>query len=141
MDIKTAEEIVRTACVKANPSIIELSFGCEFTSQEMKCDLIYLGQTNVGGTLAYIPSVVDTIHEDFNFNEGDDVIGHAIQLHDVLHAIKGLCSVNLYFDGNKNESILALWTSQPDTRAVWSLSLPFKEQADETKLFLAELLK
>lgn len=95
MDIKTAEEIVKAYCVKANPKLKE-------------------------------------------------VIGHEPTLADVLLAIwkktpSNKTRITLESDGQF--MVFNPLLNQRFAKETWSLSLPFKEQSDEVKLFLAELLK
>src|ERR1700754_4943604 len=90
MNTQKKIEVIRQACIKANPEIVELKFGCEIDDHEMAQSVIYLGQTSVGGDLCFIPSICDTLHSDLRTEDSTkaEVLGRPIRLADVFLLLK-----------------------------------------------------
>lgn len=137
--MKSNEQIIRDACVAANPDIIELKFGCEI---EVSDDFIpypivtymrEIGASKKDGAYEWEGMRNGTIWTRRK-SEILKILGRPIRLADVLHGIqdagfrKGIVTTT----DKQIESIIWKWNLLQD-----DLSL----QTEETKAILAELLK
>jgi hypothetical protein len=153
-------EIIRRACIKANPSILELKFGCEVERFVGEIDtfvkLACWRDKNVA--VFYRKSKNGKVDQLFNFEPTDDeiqnwkILGRPIRLSDVLLALQ---------KANKNISIqdygCFMWFGNPDKndpceiegwneifgdkRITWDLKNDnLESQSEETIKFLANLL-
>lgn len=138
MTILAAEKIVREACIAANPSIVELKFGCEIRSLETK--MTYMGKG------VYWNAFLGNTFVDSGALIIDEILGRPIELADVLLAISqsGKKLVPWVIDENG-----FFWAKDSVNQCIhvgglkvqWNLLKPFSLQSDETKIFLAELLQ
>lgn len=119
-------EVIRKACVAANPEIMELKFGCE-----MRCKgkmLRYIGKDNGSSALIVDDGsllFVDAIGEV-------EILGHPIRLADVLEAARKV-------GYNSTEDWLAVITGIVTRYDLHKDSLT--DQSDVCLAFLAALLK
>jgi len=140
----TNYEKIKEACIKANPKLMELSFGCgitlkqSYTGEEIEAKIIRPIKDNL--------YQLDLGHEYITDN--DQILGHEPTLADVL------CSVgqDVAVVGAKDGKACFLRWGQPPvgvegTRGYWNyksitwdLTKSLKDQSEECLNFLADLL-
>lgn len=85
MSKKEIIELIRQKCIKSNPDILKLEFGCKTKHG------IYCGEDTVQGEyFFFLPDMVGSEDQAFqceDFSRGSDIIGRDIRLADVLYAI------------------------------------------------------
>lgn len=128
MDKQQKIEDIRKVVIEANPSILDLVFGCEIVSLETR--MIFMGKG------VYWNSYLGTTFVDMGSLVIDEIIGREIRLSDVLLAIKNsnirvMCDVGIFVLPNGNWQTDIQWNLHYD-----SLS----SQSDETISFLWDLL-
>jgi len=139
------EKKIREACIKANPEIVELKFGCyvKFINPRLRVKWVRL-LTHQGGGEYRILIRIDTsqnikeYQKDYghcsydSINEKDiKIIGRPIQLSDVLIAVD---------DASKATTTEDLGIDMLGVYDKWNLKESLENQSDETKKFIAELL-
>lgn len=152
-------EIIRAACVSANPEIVELKFGCEVTAfatddvvVEQRGKIIGIQLEQPYDTLVYFAydscpfiRALKPYRENAEKTPRDyKIIGRPIHLTDVLWAIYARgpemkTRVNLECDGQ-----FLTWTPEVGHRLgpTWNLrNDDLSAQSEETLQFLANLLK
>lgn len=139
-------EIVRQACIVANPAIMELGFGCEVLIADwivriITCPLTaneFLGIRIYGGNTGVVRDTVE-----FKEKAIDKILGRPIRLVDVLVAIRKASpyddSLAVFCGGdivkNGDEGFL------PEPKVEWNLLKDdIRDQSEETVAFLAGLL-
>lgn len=162
MTLQEAQTIVREACIKANPKLMEMSFGCEVrmkTAEELGIP-DYIGKFVKFGRAAKYTSFEVWFDGSesgsqkpytVNVQEKDvEILGHEPTLADVLLAMHdsekchdGYYSMGIdggwykveytYPDGNHCE------IKHTGIGSSWNLSLPFSQQSQATMVFLAGL--
>lgn len=132
----TPLEKIRAACIKANPEIVELKFGCFVKNP-------YRERESIAVFLWKESKIAFLLHPRFGaekYLDGADplgVLGRPITLADVLLAIGSAAGENYYsvdvngvfFRGNKIDG--HHWNLRQDN---------LESQSPETQLFLSELL-
>lgn len=149
-DIKQIEEYIRQECIKANPSILDLKFGCEVKAQRWnnKKTLswkkgIFIKKDNFSGNpyILYGKNDVDYCYHNMK------ILGRPIELSDMILAIEtnpvqdggevDYSAFGIIFHIGKYEK---MGRNGYYSKCFYNLSLPFLQQTDETKLFIAKLL-
>lgn len=122
---------IKEACIKANPEIMELKFGCQ-TSEG-----IFLKQNDGNGYFFTEENLNVVPRNEFKIL---GVNGRPIQLADVLLAINSFSNydVSVFADG----SIRAVQPRNPDLDKVshFNLTKPLEDQEEETLKFIAEII-
>lgn len=149
-------EIVRQACIKANPAIMELGFGCKFISENGSEYTILHAPENTPFRLTAVILEEPNNEMDFRKDGKFEILGRPIRLADVLLAmgknkIDVGCSssfkgdyLHMFPQGNsKKEEPIANTHISVDTRqAQWNLLKDdLRDQFEETITFLAGLFK
>lgn len=132
-------ETIRQACIKANPSIMELGFGCEIQFEGKICTVLHEKYSCVW-FIWYENGIKKEACPPIN-HEGIKILGRPIRLADVLLAIgkqnKVKPGLNLY--SIELEFLLA---GADIDNALWDLIKDdIREQSEESISFLSELLK
>lgn len=146
MNPQTADKIVREACIRANPRLMDTGFGVSFVYTYKH----YLNGTSFtliakeGIMLAkpkstgHFLGIVKGNKNARTYLPGFDdieILGHEPQLADVLLALdKKDIKGSMDFHGN-----IGVLPFKGHTD--WNLSLSYSQQSDEVKLFLGEILK
>jgi len=144
-------ETIRAACIKANPEIVELKFGCRFKFPRgsygtLLCDKEWK-RAKFLVALPQLPPHYDELRWDDM--EDVEIIGRPIRLADVLLAMetaKGSHHVAVRNDGGilvrEGNGITSNWSLQwRNPFPVWNLRADnLEEQSDECVAFLAGLL-
>lgn len=147
------KDLVRAACVKANPALLELSFGCKINLINESL-MNHLGITAGQNPLKILTQTTDkNVYlvltkigiEHLKWRDIDlysEILGHEPQLSDVLLAIEKKWRT-MYGVPENPLGDVPLREGQMLYYIVskWNLSLSFSEQSEETFAFLAELLK
>lgn len=128
-------EIVRQACIKANPSILELGFGCEINSLGHKYTVV---ETMIAKVYARRWGEIGPSSYYILTTGAFEILGRKIGLADVLLAIKAY-KIKLDFD-TRSQPFLFI-TDWKDRTIIWNLKDDIREQSPETIEFLASLLK
>lgn len=128
-------QIIKDACVKANPEIMELKwgYGIKWQVRNSKISGRFIGtQPNGEFPIEFEGSgMKETFDSERFFAVGElEILGRDIILSDVLLLIKWSTQTPL----EKNEAILAL------IYTYWNLNIPLHEQSDITVAFIANLL-
>lgn len=154
-------EIIRKACIEANPSILDLVFGCELLTpfgNVIFVDTYGKTERKEADTIAYIQNgelfTRDVSEKGFDYFF--EIIGRKIGLADVLLAMahnlvdlgasvsfKNANFVHLFPQGasKKEEYISVAGVSVDTRRANWDLKNDnLEDQSEETLSFIAELL-
>ena len=149
-------EIIRKACVKANPSIMDLVFGCEIKLDNKKNAVLYYekgGSSFDGENTEYYEGALCLYSEEGEFlTYGDEseykmpkindieILGRPIRLADVLLAVGFKTKKMNYFHSVDKEDHLCLGNWVDTVR--WNLRKDsLTDQSPETINFLAEILK
>jgi len=136
---------IRESCIKANPEIVELKFGCRFIDRESTQTLMYLSQSkSSGATYAYSETLGDDCYlEDFRFEDPNkiEILGRPIRLADVLLALHNFVGgIECY--PQSDSSLLIQSFNEPKSSGKWNLSKDdLTLQSEEILSFLANLLK
>ncbi len=142
--MKNNLEIVRAACIRAVPEIMELKFGCEVLTQ--KGSGVIVVESHMVGfgrgckvILAGRTTVYEGKERDF------EILGRPITLADVLRAIGNVdYQYIVSFDGHilklRNLTETGLMTYE-GTGVYWNLALGLLDQSEPTLSFLAGILK
>ncbi|HEC66415.1 MAG TPA: hypothetical protein ENI23_14100 [bacterium] len=130
-------EKIRAACIKANPSILDLKIGCivvaEFVPGITPDIFVDLGEDENGEELYH------TLHYPDGFSSKWRIIGRPIRLADVLLAIEKAGIVGA-FEGQLIEGIFTFLHGFPN-KVGWNLKDDnLENQSEETKKFIARLL-
>ncbi len=138
----TNYEKVRAACIKANPKLMELSFGCKVKFKTGPTERIIRthGSTHTGATVL---SFDTTDTKQVIWEEVDKILGHEPQLSDVLMAMLAKRSRVFYpADLATTVAVQKEWQANvlQLTLQLWNLTKPLKEQSEEILTFLANLL-
>lgn len=136
----TNEQKIREACIKANPEIMELKFGCRIRMWGYDDNVFLRKIDKYGYEWQYLSHSGQL--ESCN-NAKPEILGREIRLSDVLMAIgdKGLFSASI------GGSIVSfIWNyKQPHEKHkhfTWNLLRDnLSEQTEETKAFIASLLQ
>lgn len=135
---------VTEACHKANPKLLELSFGCKvkmtigkYTSTPRDMIGIFCGKY-VGQNNYAIASEEDQTMRYLSENE-IEIIGRDITLEDVLMAFKALDQVGYSFDCDGSVMTYFGGIIRLEDN-IWKLGKPLHEQDEKTINFLADLL-
>jgi len=168
--MKNSLEIIRQACITANPIILELKFGCEVELEEeyeYECGIfdknfIFLSEIG-GGRIADTDDCFDytlwlssKYGQVFSLNEKPDwkIIGRKIGIADVLLALNekydeyityscsnsGNFSKDTFFEGQDLNGYVEKYTQQP-TKYFWDLlNDDINLQSKSTQDFIAGLL-
>lgn len=129
-----AVELVKAACVKANPSIMELGFGCE-----LLFEVEPYNSHNLHRRKDDIFVVIDE-NPDAKILGKFEILGRPIRLADVLLAI----GKKFYFDSSFKGGISRNggWYENGQLLAEWNLrDDDLNHASDECKLFLAGTLQ
>lgn len=123
-------EAIRQACIKVNPSILDLKFGCEiavfgdrgiFLSSFLRSYYVQFGSSSIPQSLISIENTIE-------------IIGRPIELADILM----LPDTEEMKMAPQIGNALALYGF---LARKWRLSLPFIEQPEETIDFIYEIIK
>lgn len=145
-------EKIRAACIKANPRLMELSFGCRvvlehrpFEAIEKVEGIILEKHDCVNKEIAYrmyFPSIVEPFQKVVLIKEEAIktplILGHPVQLSDVLMAVKS--NTPIEYAITSDNSIIQISLSGDETLSEYDLSKPLKDQSPETLSFIASLL-
>jgi hypothetical protein len=129
--MKTHLEIIREACIKANPSILELKFGCEIKINDALGKIIIV--KNIFGVTTYkvIGSNIDYLEDEFT-----EILGRPIRLSDIIFTLYKNKKAQ-YFGGMLDDNSIYF-----ANRIGWNLLHDDIElQSQPTKDFIAGLLK
>lgn len=129
---------IKDACIKANPEIMELKFGCDIHNHHTGNKLIYISQTRAGSHKVLMP-FGDTFTFPKKVTENGDwiILGRPIRLADVLLALKEGPSISFsadyseFFEGDINIRSGIFWNLKDDN---------LEHQSEETINFIADLL-
>lgn len=141
-------QLVREACIAANPEIVSKKFGCivllkptrrgvlyshKFPSKRFwKNDDCNRWETENGW-------IDDTEMNSLIINEDAEIIGHPIRLADVLLAIKSSSKCDTYWEYEAIKDVV--WGKSMHGEHPWNLRRDnLEEQSDECLQFLAGLL-
>lgn len=129
---------------EANPELMELSFGCWFSDDEI-CEVIrYLGVNHVGTHAFYVKSINDVALYQGRFPKGK-ILGHPITLEHVLVAMNlasvftWLVDCHGYFSAQHDVTERKIILANHNTR--WQLGKSYEDQSKEFKTFLLDILK
>ena len=134
-----ALSIIKQACVEANPSIMDLKFGCRVFVQNYIMSVFILedrrGQTHVEETQYVLDFVGFGTHAEslvqFNEKHITEILGRPITLSDILLAI---CKTGEVFSVDSRG-----WLNNQEVQ--WDMLKPLHEQELPTLLFIAGILK
>lgn len=141
------EQIIREACIKANPEIMELKFGCQihfiqqtwvFAGFGREDGLTYmLTKTELEDGKGVFTTIKD--HSEGRY----EILGRPIHLADVLLAIEKLSKdVNILVDSQGSIYVGGLVNWQIIKNVSWNLLQDdLSKQSEELKSFVANLLK
>lgn len=124
---------IRAQCVKANPEILKLEFGCEVLVEDEVMVATHWNTSN--DTLdVYAPKRAEALHHTFNLYPKEwEIIGREIRLADVLLAID--FGVQVYSDharvDMKSANLLEAWNLSRDS---------LTDQSTPTLQFLHDVL-
>lgn len=140
-------EIIRKACIAANPSILDLKFGCEVKNKKFGYTFFVSFCDKENEVVVYCPKEFDNqFHHDSieHFEAGKmEILGRPIRLADVLLAIESQKNVTVLID-----SLGCFMTVMPGEQPVfisalkaqWNLAQDdLTTQSEETLSFLANL--
>lgn len=139
---------IKSKCIEANGSILELTFGCEIrTLNENMGNPVH---TYCGDDLYRDSNYVSLENDDICASRGKDmivpeyseIIGRPIQLSDVLLAI-GKVEHEVIFKESISENHFVIKCKSIDDSngfCLWNLLLPLDGQSEEVWAFLYELL-
>lgn len=128
-------QTIRQACIKANPSILDLVFGCKVRLKDGSCETITKWAQHdrfpvflvLGNGIEYIESEIE------------EILGRSIRLTDVLLAIKAY-KIKLDFD-TRSQPFLFI-TDWKEKTVIWNLLKDnLEDQSEETLEFISNLLK
>ncbi len=141
-------ETIRKACIKANPSITELKFGCRFFFKENNSPCVYLNTWKSYTYFMYGHPATPYLSHSIKTGEFEEIpleiIGRPITLADVLLAISRSSNGRGYAvesDGTfmYSEDIYRNhWVSEYER---WNLTKPLEQQSPNCLEFIANLLK
>lgn len=156
-------EAVRKACIKANPEIVELKFGCEFYQKHRKTgevlsDAVYVfvgrgidvRETSFCLTNRYAGDAIGCydgyasyeVQSEKNMAGYIEIIGRPIRLADVLLALNRKSNTSGYWAVDTTGAWLDMRKSVRHIMSEWNLRKDsLDEQSEETISFLYELLK
>lgn len=147
-------DFIRSKCIEANPSILDLVFGCEFAFVD-ELDSEEQGKPKQRDVVVSIASGVDSYQNpfthiigvsneyDFSSKEEIEILGRDIRLPDVLMAIrKGKYAPSLDFAVDPNHiSIQEENTDADEMFCIWNLlDDNLEHQSEETIEFVYNLL-
>lgn len=149
MERQKAIQIVREACIAANPKILELKWGCEIKGNPKTEDAeVVFTVTEYGHSNFVQVMYQEDGHPKFSSfgeNAGFVILGRPIHLADVLLSMPGY-SPGERIMGVDHEGTFVEWGKNSSFEYVknipqWNLRADsLTEQTTETLLFLAELL-
>ncbi len=128
-------EKIKEVIIKANPSIMELKFGCEvLLDDKEKCTIGFWNPVYSGWS--------SDIGDEIEKEEIKQILGRPIQLADVLMAIEKKCKNELYHIGTDGVIGVPLPINPMTTfvECVWDLSKNLDNQKPEVIDLLFELL-
>ena len=136
-------EIIREACIKANPEIMELKFGCLIHCKDFKdfpnTIRPYAGykfSKELDRNVAQVLSSGGQLHQ---MDENHEILGRPIRLADVLLALD-VNSTDPYWKIGASSSLFVI--QYGEDKCVWFLREDdLRHQSEETLEFLANLLK
>lgn len=156
--MQTNLETIRAACIKANPSILDLTFGCELEIESAEYNISHclIYDINSNPNNKFVPfdiitssgRYIPTSSMDGHFNNrasggGWKIIGRPIRLADVFLALQGKhgtigTDYNGYFiDCDENCNDVKDCKGSP----IWNLLKDdIREQSPETLSFIAEFI-
>lgn len=132
---------IKDACIKANPEIMELKFGCEVLMQYSAETQIINTPKNEGKWFG-----ITNYETAFNPEEVKEILGRPIRLADVLLAIHAKAPENktritLESDGQFIQRLDNGSFTEPWARSNWNLKDDnLEHQSEECINFIAELL-
>lgn len=146
-------EIVREACIKANPEIMELGFGCGVKYGEgiFKHYTLYCGTLSDDKVVLYMWNIGEPIRVSKDQLETfGEILGRPIRLADVLKtvgkktnnawAVESRLGALLEW-GSNGDGVMAFYEPAGKDRPCWNLNKDdLSLQTDETLQFLATLL-
>lgn len=141
-------QLVREACIKANPEIVELQQGC-FVKDFLRGTLEMLAKYEIAGETPvydYVFRGEDEVSVARSPRGNWDILGRPIRLADVLLVIGNKYSIQgsghfMWYGGQVDEGIGWNEVWGDGQRRVWNLHRDdLTEQSDETLSFLAGLL-
>jgi len=144
-----AEALIRERCIEANPSILDLTFGCEVEVAD--CPDGCCGETKFTVDSNFVYDQNNEMMYDKSWSKTNGfyvikILGRPIRLSDILLAI-GYADQN---EGTKDNAIKQLvfggsyYENREDLRRepTWNLTQDdLHLQSDSTKIFIANLLK
>lgn len=139
-------EIIKAACAKANPEIMEISFGCDLKRNDQygsiyKCVNEHgFANNNKKVWLNSVPfGAMEVERERIGKGLDFEILGRPITLQDVLLALENvekyiLVDVigNMYTHDANDGSLI--------DEGIWNLRASLEDQSEETLQFLADLL-
>lgn len=140
----TKLETIRAACIKANPEIVELKFGCEVSYEGWECILLDVPRQNPAmWVLAQSKTLPDEETDGEVYIPDCEIIGRPIRLADVLLAI-GKDEKDIYF--KNSDTTIPKWkiihSDITGSSIGWNLLKDdLTLQSDETIDFLSTLIE
>lgn len=142
--METNLQIIRKACIEANPEIMELKFGCDIAVGNDRGYIHYSMYDKDGPTLLGFVSTSDPKKlRPIQWKKGDPIgytiLGRPIRLADVLLAIKSSPKCDTYWEYGATSDIV--WGNPPLKNNAWNLrNDDLITQSPDTLQFLADLL-
>lgn len=131
---------IREACIKANPSILDLKFGCEVIVTGIAKDNPGCEKDIIIDNRIKDECIMTGYYGNVPLIDIEKILGRPIQLADVLLMIdkehEGCVFVTVSSNGFLKVDGLNR-TEQPK----WNLTKPLEDQSEETLKFISELLK
>lgn len=130
-------EKIREACVKANPEIIELKFGCEVDYYGERTMAVSNEADYEQGKYIFVSPEVKGNNMVFLDDKNIKIIGRPIRLADVLLVLKECINISFsaeyseFFEGDINTRTGIFWNLRDDN---------LEYQSKETITFIAGLL-
>lgn len=117
-NIKQIEEYIRSKCIEANPSILDFQVGCNV---EWIDRVWTIADCCIKGQWMLTSKIFNSVIVE---PEKLKSIGRPIELSDILFSLEDRA-----------------WAKETlELLAMYNLSLPFLDQTDETKIFIAKML-
>ncbi len=135
----TTLEKIKLACQKANPSILELKFGCRILVQLPNLDHILKTIVAVGynGAIRFNYAPFWSTKEQIKFDRGFEILGRFIQLADILFMFQKL-KLNAYVQ-ESGKFHCEGYSTAPGI--IWNLLEPLDNQKPEVWDFIYSLLE
>ncbi len=140
--MKTNLEIVRAACIRAVPEIMELKFGLPIVLPNGRKGILCTVGNKLHRWNIHLRGNAAAMNVD---TEECEILGFPITLADVLRAVGEPKLAPITIDGN---GTITLWKKnegntgvEVDKQADWNLALDLSDQSEPTLSFLAGILK